>query len=314
MQYLNINELSQRLIKKNEILSRLESLVHKKGYIKVEPDYFEPYERFIQLNKRIKKESMVKIQSLDGSISILRPDITTNLMNLIIPIWSKGNALKIYYVTSTFRQNMNEPIIETKQFGVEYLGGKVEGDREILYLILSIFNNLNLDFVLEIGHQKFINALFKQLNLTETKEVQLKTIINDKNQFELNKFIQTETISDDCKQLLNKFFKLEGSLDRIIKMLETIVLSSDMTDALEELRVIKNYLETEKLLDSVTFDLSSLSSYDYYNGVTFKGYVKHVPFAILSGGRYDMLTKEFGQDVPAIGFSIDLNEVLKGVL
>lgn len=314
MQYLNINELSQRLIKKNEILKSLESLVNQNGYIKVEPDYFEPYERFIQLNKRIKKETMVKIQSLDGSIAILRPDITTNLMNLIVPIWSKGNALKIYYVSSTFRQNMNEPIVETKQFGVEYLGGKVEGDREILYLILSIFNKLNLEFVLEIGHQKFINALFKQLNLSETKEVQLKTIINDKNQFELNKFLINEKITDDCKKILNKIFKLEGSLDRITEMLDSTTLNADMTDALEELSVIKNYLETEKLLNSVTFDLSSLSSYDYYNEVTFKGYIKNVPFAILSGGRYDMLTKEFGQDVPAIGFSIDLNEVLKEVL
>ena len=314
MQYLNINELSQRLIRKNEILRRLESLVNQNGYIKVEPDYFEPYERFIQLNKRIKKETMVKIQSLDGSITILRPDITTNLMNLIVPIWCKGNALKLYYVSSTFRQNINEPIVETKQFGVEYLGGKLESDREILYLILSIFKNLNLDFVLEIGHQKFINALFKQLKLTEIKEVQLKTIINDKNQFELNKFIQTEEISDDCKQLLSNIFKLEGSLDRITEVLASITLNSDMSDALEELRVIRNYLETEKLLSSVTFDLSSLSNYDYYNGVTFKGYIKNVPFAILSGGRYDMLTKEFGQEVPAIGFSIDLNEVLKEVL
>jgi len=235
-------------------------------------------------------------------------------MNLIIPIWSNGNALKIYYVSSTFRQNKNESIVETKQFGVEYLGGKVEADHELIYLILSIFNKLNLDFVLEIGHQKFINALFKELNLSETKEVQLKTIINDKNQFELNKFLKTENITDDCKKLLNKIFKLEGSLDRITEMLDSITLNADMIDALEELRVIKNYLETEKLLNSVTFDLSSLSNYDYYNGVTFKGYIKKVAYAILSGGRYDMLTKEFGKDVPAIGFSIDLNEVLKEVL
>jgi ATP phosphoribosyltransferase regulatory subunit len=314
MQYLNINELSERLIKKNEVLRCLETLVNEKGYIKVEPDYFEPYERFIQLNKRIKKETMVKIQSLDGSISLLRPDITTNLMNLIVPIWSKDNALKIYYVTSTFRQNANEPILETKQFGLEYLGGKIENDREILFLILSIFKSLNLDFILEIGHQKFLNALFKSLNLSETKEVQLKDIINDKNQFELNRFIKTESITGDNKYLLTKIFQLEGSLERIIEMLETVKLNSVMTDAINELRLIKNYLANENLLHAVTIDLSSLSSYDYYNGVTFKGYIKNVPFAILSGGRYDMLTKEFGQEVPAIGFSIDLNEVLKEVL
>lgn len=50
---------------------------------------------------------------------------------------------------------------------------------------------------------------------------------------------------------------------------------------------------------------------DYYEGIMIKGYYANVYKEILSGGRYDSLTQEFGRRVPAIGFCIDVDGLIK---
>ncbi|MDX9692340.1 MAG: ATP phosphoribosyltransferase regulatory subunit [Acholeplasmataceae bacterium] len=314
MQFINIEQLSNTLVKRNKILEQLESLVNRKGYIKVEPDYFEPYERFIQMNKRIRKESMVKILNQDGSISILRPDITTNIIKQIIPKWSNGNTLKVFYIASTFRTPLMQPVVETRQFGVEYLGKAKTADIEIINLILSIFKMFDMDFILEIGNQSFLNSLFEDLALDSELEEQLKSIIDYKNQNELDKFINTNQIELSNAKLLSMILKLQGNLDDIINQLKSFNLKPKMRDALNELKILQETLNKENLLKLTTFDLSLISKFDYYDGITFKGYIKGVSYPILSGGRYDSLTKEFGNEVPATGFSLNLTELIKEVL
>ncbi|MDR4969474.1 MAG: hypothetical protein RG740_07630, partial [Acholeplasmataceae bacterium] len=80
MQFTNIKEEIKYLNFRYELNQKLEKLVYEKGYIKVEPDYFEPYDWFINMNKRVNKNELVKLLNNDGSISILRPDVTSNII------------------------------------------------------------------------------------------------------------------------------------------------------------------------------------------------------------------------------------------
>jgi ATP phosphoribosyltransferase regulatory subunit len=50
---------------------------------------------------------------------------------------------------------------------------------------------------------------------------------------------------------------------------------------------------------------------DYYTGIIIKGYIRDYGEAVLSGGRYDKLISEFGYDVPATGFAINVDAVAK---
>lgn len=311
MQFIHIKQLSEGLKKRNQILQKLESIVNEKDYIKVEPDYFEPYERFIQMNKRIKKESMVKVINQDGSLTILRPDVTTNLIKQIIPKWSEKDSLKVYYIASTFSQSPMQSVLETKQFGVEYLGEKSMSDQAVIELILSIFKAFKMDFILEISNQSFLNAMIEDLSLDEEAQEALKSIIDYKNQEELLGFIKTYELKENQAKLLGSLFLLQGHLDDILRDLKSFQLTQKMQDALDLLIKLKETLEKQDLLKLTTFDLSLISKFDYYDGITFKGYLKDVSSPILSGGRYDLLTKEFGKKVPATGFSLDLKEFIK---
>lgn len=61
----------------------------------------------------------------------------------------------------------------------------------------------------------------------------------------------------------------------------------------------------------VAVDLGLVNKTDYYTGIIIKGYLQGHGAKVLSGGRYDKLISEFGYDVPAVGFAVDVNAVSK---
>ena len=50
---------------------------------------------------------------------------------------------------------------------------------------------------------------------------------------------------------------------------------------------------------------------DYYTGLIIKGYLKGHGEEVISGGRYDKLISEFGYDIPAVGFAVNVNAISK---
>ena len=53
-----------------------------------------------------------------------------------------------------------------------------------------------------------------------------------------------------------------------------------------------------------------LSKYRYYTGIIFRAITYGTGEAIASGGRYDSLVAQFGQQMPAIGMSITVDNLL----
>jgi ATP phosphoribosyltransferase regulatory subunit len=64
---------------------------------------------------------------------------------------------------------------------------------------------------------------------------------------------------------------------------------------------------------SASFDLADLRGYAYYSGARFAMYVPGASDALVRGGRYDEVGAVFGRNRPAVGFSLDLRELV-GVL
>ena len=63
----------------------------------------------------------------------------------------------------------------------------------------------------------------------------------------------------------------------------------------------------------VSFDLADLRGYAYYSGMRFGIYTDGASDALVRGGRYDEVGAVFGRNRPAVGFSLDVRELV-GVL
>ena len=57
----------------------------------------------------------------------------------------------------------------------------------------------------------------------------------------------------------------------------------------------------------IRLDFSVVQDMNYYNGIVFKGFVRGIPTAILSGGQYDRLMERMGRKSGAIGFAVYLD-------
>ena len=60
-------------------------------------------------------------------------------------------------------------------------------------------------------------------------------------------------------------------------------------------------------------DLSMLDGYNYYTGIIFRGYTYGTGDAIVTGGRYNNLLKQFGKDAPSIGFAFKVDELMNAM-
>ena len=314
MEFLLMTEELRYYKLKYEMTKRLEDLVIKKGYMQIEPQFFEEYDSFIQMNKRIKKEGTVKLLDLDGRILILRPDITTSIIKHVIPKWEENRELKLFYLSTIFSRNQKGAIEEKKQFGIEYLGdSSMRADLEVLKLGFSMLKTFGIEFIAEINNNRFLNTLLEELGFDEEKSTQFKTIIYYKNQDALNQFIKDSNIALSNQTLLKNILKYQGSISDIKSMLQEISLSSKLMDAIDELEFVSKSLDKEDI-KYARFDLSAISQYDYYAGITFKIYIEGTSNPIMSGGRYDLLTKRLGKDIPAVGFTLNSADILKEVL
>ena len=78
------------------------------------------------------------------------------------------------------------------------------------------------------------------------------------------------------------------------------------------LPALANLRELAARLDGaeVSFDLADLRGYAYYSGMRFGIYVPGAADALVRGGRYDEVGAVFGRNRPAVGFSLDLRELV----
>ncbi len=310
MKYLSIeNELNYSK-KRYEFTKHIESIFVNNNYIQIKPSIFEDYDNFKAINKRIKTESMVKVVS--DKILVLRPDITTSIIKSLIPRWEEDLILKLFYHSTVYKNTGKEGIKEIRQFGCEYLGEKsIEADKEIVNMSLDILQRFGEKFILEVGNSNYINGLLSEFKLKEYEENKLKNLILRKNKIEIKSYIKKLHIKEEIKETLLNLFELNGNIEEVLSKAKKLYTNDLMNKSLKELEEISLIIKESNCKEYINFDLSMIGKFDYYEGIMIKGYYSNVYKEILSGGRYDSLTEEFGRRVPAIGFCIDVDGLME---
>jgi len=310
MEFTNINEEMIYIKKRNQFIKELELFIELRGFTKVDVDFFEPYEKFIEQNKRIKKETMVKVLDPKGRISILRPDITTNIIEQVIYKWVDDAKLKLYYDAFIFRQT-DGALEEKRQFGIEQLGfedGTAEVD--VLNTVIALLEEYQIDYKIRLGSGAFINILLKELSWEKETLNQLKNALQAKNETALHQIINAQTTKNTSYNVLKDLLTFEGQINDVLNQLSTYQLSPDLASSFNRLTLITKQLKSPARL---WVDLSLIPEYDYYDGLVLEGYTKNLSTPLFQGGRYDKLTAQHGKNINAFGISFDFQALIKEV-
>lgn len=297
--------------------SAISSTLGKRGYNRVETPSIEFFDLFNRSSVGVSCEEMYKMTDARGRLIVARPDNTLPIARLVATRLKNAELpLRMYYAQTVFRQN---PALaghrdEILQSGIELIGMKgLRADLEVLALSIDALTSCNtLDFRIEIGNAGFYKYILSKLNADESTKYKITELIENKNAPALNALLDElgDNSTTQMLRLLPTMFGDEEVIDAAIALCN----DDEVTALLTYLRQVYRALGELGYGGKITIDLGLVHGGSYYTGIVFRGYVEGSGLAVISGGRYDGLLGELGNDCPAVGFAIDVDELTQAVI
>ena len=291
---------------------RLSRIFKSMGYCEIVTPGLEFFDVFDLNSVYFPQESMYKLTDNKGRILVVRPDSTMPIARVAATRLRDAELpLRLFYRQNVYR---NKPAMrgrsdEIHQMGIELIGSDSKrADLEVLTGAIEVLSSLENDsFRLEIGDIGYFKALVARLGTDEETTEQIRGLIEVKNYPALNDLLDSigkNEITSALKQL-PRLFGGEEVFEKAEKLFD------GGKDIIAELRGIYNSLTALGYNGKITVDLGLVNKMDYYTGVVIKGYLEGYGDAVLSGGRYNKLLAEFGYDVPATGFAVNIDAAAK---
>ena len=206
---------------------------------------------------------------------------------------------------------MQGKLKEVTQIGAELINDDSSAaDAEIIATVVDSFKALGIDeFQIEIGQIDYFKGIVSEAGITEAEELQIKEYINIKNFFGLEEYLKKLDLSPVLKKAFLAFDSLFGG-ESMLEQAEKLVTNPVSLAAVHRLQRIYKALCCYGYDKYIGFDFSMLNGYNYYTGVIFRGYTYGTGDAVVKGGRYNNLLKQFGKDAPSIGFAFTVEELI----
>jgi len=294
---------------------RLTGSFFQRGYQEVDTPCLEFYDVFDRISG-LPSEVMYKLVDHQGRLLVLRPDATLPVVRLAATrLKNSPLPIRLCYNQKIYRRlpSLTGKSHEIGHAGIELLGDDSLGaDLEVITAAIEALGCVMPDFILELGHAAFFNALAGTLDLTEDRREEMRRLVEIKNYAGLSAFIEPFHTAS-VYGALNRLPKLFGGRE-ILEEARQLVDVPEALAALDRLSEVYASLCALGYEDKISLDLGLVHGMGYYTGVVFRGYTAGFGGIILSGGRYGGIPAEFGMPVEAIGFTVDVDAVAGVIL
>ncbi len=292
----------------------LSEVLHRYGYKDIQTPTFEYFDVFSDERGTVASKDIYKFFDREGNTLVLRPDITPAIARCVAKYYKEVELpIRLCYCGNIFinKSEYQGKLKENTQCGAELVNdASVQADAEMLALTIECLKEAGLnEFQVEVGEVNFFKGLMEESKLDADEIEQLKTLIENKNSFGIEAFIADTEIPEDDKRLLMSFPELFGSIDKL-SAIKSKTVNKRAAKAIQRLEELFNLIKSYGYEQYISFDLGMLSKYEYYTGVIFNGYTYGSGEAVVSGGRYDTLVRQFGKDAPAIGVGINVDQLI----
>jgi len=306
--------LPEECYNKRRVEDIIRRVFYSRGYDEIETPVFEYLDVFARENDSIDQNQILKIIGPGNQILVMRPDMTTPIARLVATKFKDAPLpIRLSYICNIYRYQ--QPHMgkqwEIAQAGIELMGIEgPEADAEVVSTAIQCFLDLGLeDFQIDIGQVEFFKGLVEEAGLDSKTANQLRELIEDKNMLALKGFLKDLPISTELKEVFLDLPILYRNID-IHDIASSYARNPRCQKAIQNIIEIYGILKDYGLDKFITLDLGMVHSLNYYTGIIFRVFTKNLGFPICGGGRYDRLISEFGYDIPATGFAINLKNTL----
>ncbi len=293
---------------------RLLKVIEDKGYLLMQTPSFEYFDVFAHNIGMTPSKELYKFYDKEGNTLVLRPDFTPSMARAFSKLFSdEKGPVKLCYSGNTFvnGSELNGRLKECTQIGAElYNDDSHEADAGMISLVINCMKAAGFDnFLVSVGNCNFFKGLFEELGISDSDENKLRQLVASRSYYKAEEMLLGLGVDKGITDLIvhiSDDYTTKGSLYELRQK----ICNAKCIEAVDRLIKVVEILEKDNEDKYISIDLGLLNKYNYYTGVLFRAYTFGFGDAVIKGGRYDNLVKEFGKDTPAIGFGISLDEMM----
>jgi ATP phosphoribosyltransferase regulatory subunit len=287
------------------------------SYNDIETPTFEYFDIFNHDKGSASSNEMYKFFDRENNTLVLRPDITPSIARCVAKYYGEEDLpIRLCYRGNTFLNTHNHQgkLNEITQLGAELINDDSSAaDAEVIATVIDCFLAAGLkDFQIEIGEVDFFKGIMQEAQLDEEAASEIHDLIHNRNFFGLESLLKELDLAENVKNVLLSFDQLFGGFE-MLNHAKTLVTNDVSKEAITRLEKVYKALSYSGYEQYISFDFSLLSRYEYYTGIIFRGYTYGTGDAVVKGGRYNTLLKQYGKDAPAIGFAFYIDDLMKAI-
>lgn len=286
------------------------------GYELVMPPLLEHLESLLTgTGEALDLQTFKLVDQLSGRTLGLRADSTPQVARIDAHLLNRQGIARLSYCGPVVHTRVDRPLAsrEPLQFGAEIYGHQgLEADLEIVELAQACLRASGLNALqLDLADVRVIDAVLAPVALDAGRVSRIHAALAAKDTAELRSIARD--LPARVREDLCALPRLFGPVDVVEEARKTLQTSSALEGALDSLAWLIRHVPQDL---RVSIDLADLRGYAYYTGMRFAMFsqdTKGTPVEVARGGRYDEVGAIFGRNRPAVGFSLDLKELVAAV-
>ena len=283
------------------VVFALRELYASYGYGFYRMSKFEEYDFYAKNKDFLVSDNVLTFTDTNGKLMALKPDVTLSIVKGCEDA-PKG-VKKVYYSENVYRPSADDSFREIMQTGLECFGEiGVKEIAEVVTLAVKSLRTISEESVLDLSDLGVTAALSDALGSVDAAA--LREAVESKSEDRIRAVLSLSGAPEERVEAATKVFSLADGLSVAIPVLEGAKRAFWEVPALDEFLSVLNALAGTEGADSVRVDFSVAGDENYYNGIIFKGFLRKIPTAVLSGGRYDNLMRKLRKQASAIGFAV----------
>ncbi len=281
------------------------------GYELVMPPLLEHLESLLTgTGETLDLQTFKLVDQLSGRTLGLRADTTPQVARIDAHLLNRSGVARLCYCGPVLHTRAERPHAtrEPLQFGAEIYGhAGLEADLEAQVLALEALRAAGLQTLsVDMADVRVVGSILAGVQMPAKTLALIHAALAAKDASELDSLTASlgDGIGTAARQGLLALLQLYGDENVLDQASQVLKAFPGVQGALANLKWLASHLGDVK----VSFDLADLRGYAYYSGIRFAVYGQGAELA--RGGRYDEVGAVFGRRRPAVGFSLDLKELV----
>ena len=254
------------------------------------------------------------VDQLSGRTLGVRADMTPQVTRIDAHLLNRAGVTRLCYCGNVLHARPSDLLSsrELLQIGAEIYGhAGFEADLEIIQLVLETVaiagvRNPRLD----LCHSGVLRAILKSDPAAAELAQDAIRLMRDKDVPGLGEIVaRAPGIRPETLKALQLLPTLYGGPEVLKVARRDLPALPGVAEALDALQAVVDAMPNV----SFSVDLADVGGYAYHTGVKFALYAEGWHDALVSGGRYDDVSRAFGRARPATGFSLDLRKLAAGL-